>query len=75
MKQYVYVLSMSVDTTFNAFLMFYVYSVHVRYKIFLSAIEYLPFSPGDDVDNGFEKGSFEEIVERFLTIILKLILT
>lgn len=35
--------------------------MHVRYKIFLSAIEYLPFSPGDD-----SKGSFEEIIERFL---------
>ncbi|XP_076889384.1 nuclear pore complex protein NUP107-like isoform X2 [Bidens hawaiensis] len=42
-------------------------SVHVRYKIFLSAIEYLPFSPGDDVDSGSEKGSFEEIVERVLS--------
>ncbi|KAM7476110.1 hypothetical protein LguiB_023353 [Lonicera macranthoides] len=37
-------------------------SVHVRYKIFLSAIEYLPFSPGDDL-----KGSFEEIIERVLS--------
>lgn len=36
-------------------------SVHVRYKIFLSAIEYLPFSPGDD-----SKGTFEEIIERVL---------
>ncbi|KAI7735809.1 hypothetical protein M8C21_000571 [Ambrosia artemisiifolia] len=42
-------------------------SVHVRYKIFLSAIEYLPFSPGDHVDSGFEKGSFEEIIERVLS--------
>lgn len=41
-------------------------SVHVRYKIFLSAIEYLPFSPGDDSNASFEKGSFEEIIERFL---------
>ncbi|KAL7234868.1 hypothetical protein ACSBR1_018352 [Camellia fascicularis] len=37
-------------------------SVHVKYKIFVSAIEYLPFSPGDD-----SKGSFEEIVERVLS--------
>ncbi|THG10873.1 hypothetical protein TEA_025808 [Camellia sinensis var. sinensis] len=37
-------------------------SVHVKYKIFLSTIEYLPFSPGDD-----SKGSFEEIVERVLS--------
>ncbi|GMP40758.1 hypothetical protein CsSME_00011082 [Camellia sinensis var. sinensis] len=37
-------------------------SVHVKYKIFLSAIEYLRFSPGDD-----SKGSFEEIVERVLS--------
>ncbi|KAA8541609.1 hypothetical protein F0562_022761 [Nyssa sinensis] len=37
-------------------------SVHVRYKIFLSAIEYLPFSPEDD-----SKGSFEEIIERVLS--------
>nr|XP_027125162.1 nuclear pore complex protein NUP107 [Coffea arabica]XP_027125163.1 nuclear pore complex protein NUP107 [Coffea arabica] len=36
-------------------------SVHVRYKIFLAAIEYLPFSAGDD-----SKGSFEEIIERIL---------
>lgn len=36
-------------------------SIHVRYKIFLSAIEYLPFAPEDD-----SKGSFEEIIERFL---------
>ncbi|KAK1434256.1 hypothetical protein QVD17_11176 [Tagetes erecta] len=42
-------------------------SVHVRYKIYLSAIEYLPFSPGDHVDGGFEKGSFEEIIERVLS--------
>ncbi|XP_047940183.1 nuclear pore complex protein NUP107 [Salvia hispanica] len=37
-------------------------SVHVRYKIFISAIEYLPFSPDDDL-----KGSFEEIIERILS--------
>ncbi|KAJ7963320.1 Nuclear pore complex protein [Quillaja saponaria] len=37
-------------------------SVHVKYKIFLSAMEYLPFSTGDD-----SKGSFEEIVERVLS--------
>ncbi|GJZ04016.1 nuclear pore complex protein NUP107 [Tanacetum coccineum] len=42
-------------------------SVHVRYKIFLSAIEYLPFSPGVDSDGSFEKGSFEEIIERVLS--------
>ncbi|MFS7969773.1 putative nuclear pore protein [Helianthus anomalus] len=41
--------------------------VHVRYKIFLSAMEYLPFSPGDLVDSDFEKGSFEEIIERVLS--------
>ncbi|KAL5805261.1 hypothetical protein ACOSQ3_032061 [Xanthoceras sorbifolium] len=37
-------------------------SVHVKYKIFLSAMEYLPFSSGDD-----SKGSFEEIIERVLS--------
>lgn len=37
-------------------------SVHVKYKIFLSAMEYLPFSPGDD-----SNGSFEEIIERILS--------
>ncbi|XP_043705825.1 nuclear pore complex protein NUP107 [Telopea speciosissima] len=37
-------------------------SVHVKYKIFLTAMEYLPFSPGDD-----SKGSFEEILERVLS--------
>ncbi|XP_057504964.1 nuclear pore complex protein NUP107 [Actinidia eriantha] len=37
-------------------------SGHVKYKVFLSAIEYLPFSPGDD-----SKGSFEEIIERVLS--------
>ena len=35
-------------------------SVHVKYKIFLSAMEYLPFSSEDD-----SKGSFEEIIERY----------
>ncbi|KAJ0006915.1 hypothetical protein Pint_29212 [Pistacia integerrima] len=37
-------------------------SVHVKYKIFLSAMGYLPFSPGDD-----SKGSLEEIIERVLS--------
>ncbi|CAH9076937.1 unnamed protein product [Cuscuta europaea] len=37
-------------------------SVHVRYKVFLSAIEYLPFTNEDD-----SKGSFEEIIERVLS--------
>lgn len=37
-------------------------SVHVKYKLFLSAVEYLPFSPGDE-----SRGSFEEIIERVLT--------
>ncbi|KAH7547049.1 hypothetical protein FEM48_Zijuj01G0265900 [Ziziphus jujuba var. spinosa] len=36
-------------------------SLYVKYKIFLSAMEYLPFSSGDD-----SKGSFEEIIERVL---------
>lgn len=36
-------------------------SVHVKYKIFLSAIEYLPFSLED-----ISKGNFEEILERVL---------
>lgn len=43
-------------------------SVHVKYKIFLSAMEYLQFSP---VDNS--KGSFEEIVERFFCFFLILL--
>ncbi|CAL5330799.1 unnamed protein product [Camellia sinensis] len=37
-------------------------SVHVKYKIFVSAIENLPFSAGDD-----SKGIFEEIFERVLS--------
>ncbi|RAL46345.1 hypothetical protein DM860_015338 [Cuscuta australis] len=37
-------------------------STHVRYKIFLSAIEYLPFTHEDD-----SKGSFEEIIKRILS--------
>lgn len=37
-------------------------SVRVKYKIFLSAMEYLPFSPGDEM-----KCSFEEIIERVLS--------
>ncbi|GAB4850018.1 hypothetical protein Ancab_029316 [Ancistrocladus abbreviatus] len=37
-------------------------SVHVKYKLFRSAMEYLPFSPGDD-----SRGSFEEILERLLS--------
>ncbi|XP_057746155.1 nuclear pore complex protein NUP107 [Arachis stenosperma] len=36
-------------------------SVHVKYKIFLSAIEYLPFSSEDD-----STGNFEDIIERIL---------
>ncbi|XP_020240328.1 nuclear pore complex protein NUP107 [Cajanus cajan] len=36
-------------------------SVHVKYKIFLSAMEYLPFSSMDD-----SKGNFEDIIERIL---------
>ncbi|KAF3585868.1 hypothetical protein F2Q69_00031695 [Brassica cretica] len=37
-------------------------SVHVKYKIFLSAMEYLPFSHVDD-----SQGNFEEIVDRVLS--------
>ncbi|XP_023549300.1 nuclear pore complex protein NUP107 [Cucurbita pepo subsp. pepo] len=37
-------------------------SVQVKYKIFLSAIEYLPFSPDGD-----SRGSFEEIIESVLS--------
>ncbi|KAL8118826.1 nuclear pore complex protein NUP107 [Apium graveolens] len=37
-------------------------SVHVRYNIFLSAIEYLPFADEDET-----KGSFTEIIERVLS--------
>ncbi|CAN8269358.1 unnamed protein product [Cochlearia groenlandica] len=37
-------------------------SVHVKYKIFLSAMEYLSFSPEDD-----SQGNFEEIVDRVLS--------
>ncbi|KAH1240585.1 Nuclear pore complex protein NUP107 [Glycine max] len=36
-------------------------SVHVKYKIFLSAMEYLPFSSMDD-----SKGNFEDIIQRIL---------
>jgi len=36
-------------------------SVHVKYKLFLSAVEYLPFSPGDE-----SRGSFQEIIERYI---------
>lgn len=36
-------------------------SIRVKYKIFLSAMEYLPFSSMDD-----SKGNFEEIIERYL---------
>ncbi|KAL5160669.1 Nuclear pore complex protein NUP107 [Glycine soja] len=35
--------------------------VHVKYKIFLSAMEYLPFSSMDD-----SKGNFEDIIQRIL---------
>ncbi|XWS18791.1 hypothetical protein CRYUN_Cryun32bG0075200 [Craigia yunnanensis] len=38
-------------------------SLHFKYKIFLSAMEYLPFSQGDDL-----KGSFEEIIERLQSL-------
>ncbi|XP_077236432.1 nuclear pore complex protein isoform X2 [Tasmannia lanceolata] len=37
-------------------------SVHVKYKLFLTAMEYLPFSTGDD-----SKGCFEDIIERILS--------
>nr|XP_029118750.1 nuclear pore complex protein NUP107 isoform X2 [Elaeis guineensis] len=37
-------------------------SMHVKYKLFLSAMEYLPFSSGDD-----NKASFEDIMERVLS--------
>ncbi|EPS66094.1 hypothetical protein M569_08683, partial [Genlisea aurea] len=37
-------------------------SVHVRYKVFLSAIEYLPFSSEEDEI----KGNFEEIIDSVL---------
>jgi hypothetical protein len=42
-------------------LMCFYIMIFVKYKIFLSAMEYLPFSPGDG-----SKGSFEEIMERYL---------
>lgn len=50
-------------TYFCTFLL--VHSVQVKYKIFLSAIEYLPFSPDGD-----SKGSFEEVIERCFCIYL-----
>ncbi|KAG1326352.1 nuclear pore complex protein NUP107 [Cocos nucifera] len=37
-------------------------SMHVKYKLFLSAMEYLAFSSGDD-----NKASFEDIMERVLS--------
>lgn len=36
-------------------------SLHTMYKLFLSAVEYLPFSSGDP-----SKACFEEIIERFV---------
>ncbi|XP_039127223.1 nuclear pore complex protein NUP107 [Dioscorea cayenensis subsp. rotundata] len=36
-------------------------SLHVKYKLFLSAMEYLPFSSGNE-----SKASFEDIIERVL---------
>ena len=36
-------------------------SLHTMYKLFLSAVEYLPFSSGDA-----SKACFEEIIERFV---------
>ncbi|KAL5698662.1 hypothetical protein ACHQM5_029668 [Ranunculus cassubicifolius] len=38
------------------------WSVHVKHKIFLSAMEYIQFSPEDE-----SKGSFEEIIDRVLS--------
>lgn len=40
------------------------YSIHVKYKLFLSAIEYLPFSSEDK-----SKASFEDIIERLAAIV------
>ncbi|KAL2933163.1 hypothetical protein RDABS01_016282 [Bienertia sinuspersici] len=37
-------------------------SVHVKYKLFISAMEYLPFSAEDE-----SRGSFEEIIESVLS--------
>ncbi|OWM86025.1 hypothetical protein CDL15_Pgr027251 [Punica granatum] len=42
-------------------------SVHVKHKIFLSAVQYLPFSPEDNDPEDEPKGSFEEIIERVLS--------
>ena len=51
------------------YIMVFANSVHVKYKIFLSAMEYLPFSSGDD-----SKGSFEEIIERYVYLFFNMFL-
>lgn len=40
-------------------------SLHTMYKLFLSAVEYLPFSSGDA-----SKACFEEIIERFGDLVI-----
>ncbi|KAK4773488.1 hypothetical protein SAY87_028507 [Trapa incisa] len=42
-------------------------SVHVKHRIFLSAIQYLPFSSEYDNPEDEPKGTFEEIIERVLS--------
>lgn len=41
--------------------------MHVKYKIFLSAMEYLPFSSEDD-----SKGNFEDIIERYVAFLFRI---
>lgn len=53
------------DFVYGEILFIYLFeiSLHVKYKLFLSAMEYLPFSSGNE-----SKASFEDIIERLVYI-------
>ncbi|KAG2563843.1 hypothetical protein PVAP13_8KG368602 [Panicum virgatum] len=58
----VYASQLERDLCINLFVEMMELSLHTMYKLFLSAVEYLPFSSGDA-----SKACFEEIIERVLS--------
>lgn len=52
---------LSMNSLYKAHILYSGNSLHTMYKLFLSAVEYLPFSSGDA-----SKACFEEIIERFV---------
>jgi len=57
----VWVQQFSMKSFYKLTFFFFDNSLHTMYKLFLSAVEYLPFSSGDA-----SKACFEEIIERFV---------